>query len=260
MKITDWKGIISSFCIVAFGLLLTVPGGADIDPDSIAGLWLFDEGKGGETEDSSGNGFDGVLEGDLSWVDGRYGKALEFGGADYVELIDSAAGLPFGGTEPFTITAWVRNQGGGTIMGKFNGGVIGAYIITMNGAGAVGFHREVAPWGLSGVKSVRTGEFGHIAATYDGETMRIYVDGELDVEQDRPAQNTDNVTPVLIGARFTGGNPSDFFRGALDEVAIFNVALTEEQIQEVMAGLSGPEAISASGKLISTWGSIRSHR
>jgi hypothetical protein len=159
--------------------------------------------------------------------------------------------------EPFTVTAWVQNQGGGTVIGKFNGGVIGAYIISMGGGGAVNFHREVAPWGLAGVKTIQTGEFGHIAATYDGETMRIYVDGELDVEQDRPAQNSDLVTSVLIGARYNGGAPSNFFSGVLDEVALFNVALTEDQIQEVMGSLSGTQAVSASDKLASTWGSIR---
>jgi hypothetical protein len=243
--------------LMVVGLLFAIPSEAEIDPDSIVGLWLFDEGKGYETEDSSGNGYHGDLEGDVSWVDGVFGTALEFKGGDYVELRDSAANLPFGQREPFTITAWVRNQGGGTVIGKFNGGVIGAYILVIGGGGSVTFHREIDPWGLAGSKPLPFGEFGHLAATYDGDTMKIYIDGELDVEQDRGPQNTDTVTPVLIGARFTGGNPSEFFNGALDEVALFNVALTEDQIQEVMKGLAPPEAVSAHDKLASTWGNIK---
>ena len=241
------------FCL---GFLVSTAS-AQIDPASIAGLWLFDEGQGDTAQDSSGNGFDGELNKSPLWVDGKFGSALEFKGVSYVELIDSAAGLPFGGAEPFSVTAWVANQGGGTIIGKFNGGVIGAYIVTVSGGGTVNFHREVAPWGLSGTKALSAGEFGHVAATYDGSEMMIYVDGELDVKQDRPAQNTDLATPVLIGARFTGGAPSDFMNGVLDEVALFNVALTEDQIQTVMKGLGRPEAVRASGKLAATWAELR---
>ena len=239
-------------------LAFTTPGRAEIDPDTIAGLWLFDEGEGDTALDSSGSGYDGILEGDPSWVDGRFGTALEFTGSDYVELQESAMNLPFGGVEPFTITAWVKNQGGGTIVGKFNGGVVGAYILSVGGGGGITFHREVAPWGLAGSQSLPTGQFGHVAATYDGSEMRIYVDGELDTKEERPGQNTDMATPVLIGARFTSGNPSEFFRGVLDEVALFNVALEERQIEEVMSSLSPEGAVSASGKLASKWGSIKS--
>ena len=260
MNVVGARIATACFSLTVIALLFTTSGEAEIDPDSIAGLWLFDEGKGNETEDSSGNGYHGELEGDSEWVDGQFGKALEFKGADYVELRDSAPGLPFGGTDPFTITAWVKNQGGGTVVGKFNGGVIGAYIFQVGGGGTVTFHREVAPWGLSGTKALPFGDFGHAAVTYDGKTMKIYVDGELDVEQDRPAQNTDTATPVLIGARYTGGTPSNFFRGALDEVALFNVALTEEQIAEVMKGLSLEKAVSASGKLASMWGEIKAQK
>lgn len=257
MNVVQIRIIVLCLSLAFSSVLFTGSGKADIDPDSIMGLWLFDEGKGNEVEDSTGNGYDGDMEGVFAWIDGVYGSALEFKEGDYVELQESAANLAFGGTEPFTITAWVMNGGGGTIVGKYNGGVIGAYVFTIGGGGAIGFHREVAPWSFSGTKALRHGEFGHAAVTYDGKTMSIYVDGELDSEQDRPGQNTDTATPVLIGARYTGGNPSNFFRGALDEVAIFNVALTEEQIQEVMKGLAAPEAVSVSGKLVFTWGAIK---
>ncbi|MFQ6040153.1 MAG: LamG domain-containing protein [Candidatus Poribacteria bacterium] len=237
-------------------LMFTTKVDAKIEPESIAGLWLFDEGKGKVAKDISGNGYDGELKKNPLWVDGRFGKALEFNGGNYVELKDSSAGLPFGGVEPFSITAWVKNRGGGTVIGKFNGGVIGAYILVISGGGTVTFHREVAPWGLSGSKTIPPDEFGHVAATYDGVEMKIYVNGELDVKQARPAQNTDTVTPVLIGARFTGGNPSNFFNGVLDEVALFNVALTKDDIKAAMRSLS-PSAVSLSGKIALTWGSIK---
>ncbi len=223
-------------------LLCLSPGNAQVDPDAIVGVWLFDEGSGSLAKDSSGHGYDAELKASPAWVGGRYGSALEFNGASYLEIRQSSADLAFGGTAPFSITAWVKNQAGGTIMSKFNAGVIGAYILSIGGGGTVSFHREVAPWAYSGSLTLPSNEFGHVAVTYDGATMRIYVNGVPDAEQARGAQNTDTVTPVLIGAQWTGGAPSGFFSGVLDEVALFDVALTVEDIAEVMRGLTSSKA------------------
>jgi hypothetical protein len=227
---------------LVISLLCLSHSSAQIDPESIAGCWLMDEGSGTVAKDSSGHGYDADLKGSPTWVKGKFGRALEFDGASYLEIRDSARNLAFGGVSPFSITAWVKNQAGGTLMGKFNGGVIGAYIVEIGGGGTVSFHREVAPWAYSGTKTLPSNDFGHVAVTYDGAKMRIYVNGVFDTDQDRGAQNTDTATPVLIGARLTGGVPSNFFSGVLDEVAIFNVALTEDQIKAVMKGLATTEA------------------
>jgi hypothetical protein len=258
MKSIVARLIIGYFSVIAMSLIFIMLVDAKIDPESIAGLWIFNEGSGKVTEDSSGNGYDGELKGNPTWTDGKYNAGLEFHGGNYVELRDSAAGLPFGGVEPFSVTAWVKNQGGGTIIGKFNGGIIGAYIVIVSGGGTVTFHREVAPWGLAGTKALPDDEFGHVAATYDGSEMKIYINGELDSKQDRGAQNTDTVTPVLIGARFTGGNPSDFFTGVLDEVALFNIALSQDDIKVAMRGLSPESAVFHTDKVTTTWARVRS--
>ena len=257
MKSIIAKLTILYFSLIFIGLVFTSQGETKIDPESIAGLWLFNEGSGQVAEDGSGNGYDGELKKNPSWVDGKYAKGLDFNGGNYVELRDSALGLPFGGVEPFSITAWVKIRSGGTVIGKFNGGVIGAYILIVGGT--VTFHREVAPWGLAGTKTIPVNEFTHVAATYDGSDMKIYVNGDLDIKQARGAQNTDTVTPVLIGARFTGGNPSDFFNGVLDEVALFNVALSQDDVKLAMRGLSPESAVFPAGKLTTTWASIKNH-
>jgi len=248
---------IGCFSLIVISLMFIIQADAKIDPETIAGLWVFNEGSGKVAEDSSGNGYDGELKKNPKWADGKYKKGLEFFGGNYVELLDSAEGLPFGGVEPFSVTAWVKNSAGGTIIGKFNGGVIGAYIVAVSGGGTVTFHREVAPWGLTGTKALPKDEFGHVAATYDGSDMKIYIDGELDSEHARAAQNTDTVTPVLIGARFTGGNPSNFFTGVLDEVALFSVALSEDDIKVAMRGLSPDSAVFHANKVTTTWASIK---
>lgn len=94
------------FAIVVFTglLLLTGFAYADIDPGSIVGIWLFDEGQGERASDSSGNGYDGTLNGP-SWVAGKSGKALEYDATDdYVE-IPHDDGLSL---QTYTIAAWVK--------------------------------------------------------------------------------------------------------------------------------------------------------
>jgi hypothetical protein len=228
---------------IVIGLLCLSHGSAQVNPESMAGIWLLDEGAGSIARDNSGHAYHADLKGKPAWVKGKFGRALEFQGESYLEIRDSAKNLAFGGVAPFSATAWVKNQGGGTLISKFNAGVIGAYIVRIGGGGTVSFHREVAPWAYSGTRPLPSSDWGHAAVTYDGAVMKIYVNGVFDAQQDRGSQNTDTVTPVLIGAQLTGGAPSEFFLGVLDEVALFNVALTEEQIKEVMKGLATSEAL-----------------
>jgi hypothetical protein len=223
-------------------LLCTSHSYGQIDPTSVVAYWLFDEASGNIARDGSGHGYDAELKENPVWVEGKSRHALEFQGESYLEIRNSSQNLSFGGSAPFSITAWVKNQGGGTVIGKFNGGIIGAYILTISGGGTVSFHREVAPWSFSGSMALPDDDFGHVAVTYDGTEMNIYVNGQFDSSQERGPQNTDTVTPVLIGARFTGDAPSEFFNGVIDELSIFNVALTEQQIREIMYGLSFPKA------------------
>lgn len=56
---------------------LAVSSYAALDPDTLVGVWKFDEGKGNTAKDSSGNGNDGTLTNKPKWVDGKFGKALE---------------------------------------------------------------------------------------------------------------------------------------------------------------------------------------
>jgi len=250
--------------LISVGLIFATQSHAKIDPATIVGAWLFDEGKGKVAEDASDGGHNGKLVKNPKWVNGKYNKALEFNGGNYVELEDSAADLPFGGVEPFTISVWVNPQAGGTVIGKFNGGVIGAYILVVQGGGGIVFHREVAPWGLNAAnKTVAQGKFSHVAVTYDGKDMKVYVNGEISGEQPRGAQNTDVATPVLIGARFTGGNPSNFYTGIIDDLALFNVALSKADIESLIRqGLPAVLglAVEPGNKLTTTWGHIRARR
>ena len=102
-------------------LIFMIQSNAKIDPKSAAGAWLFDEESGKVAKDSSDNGYDGMFmgEGNPKWVDGKFGKALDFNGStDYVE-VDSEPGLNI--TGDITIMAWFfkRPAGRGTILSKW---------------------------------------------------------------------------------------------------------------------------------------------
>jgi hypothetical protein len=96
-------GVVVMFVV---GLLLAVSSEAKIDPKIIAAMWLLDEGKGDKTKDSLGVGNNGILKNAPKWVDGKFGKALEFDGVNqYVDCgIDASLDL----TGDFTIVAWIN--------------------------------------------------------------------------------------------------------------------------------------------------------
>lgn len=105
MKVIKARITIICMSLIVMGLLPIMPNNAEIDPESIVGAWLFDEGRGDITEDFSGNGNDGKIVG-AKWVQGKFGRALEFDGKDdWVEV-------PMIGTfDEITITAWVNSTG-----------------------------------------------------------------------------------------------------------------------------------------------------
>ena len=87
-------------CLMAW--MLPQVGIAEIDPETAVGVWLFDEGGGNTTKDTSGKDHDGSING-AKWKDGKFGKALEFDGGQWVS-IDSTPELQMG--EELTMMAW----------------------------------------------------------------------------------------------------------------------------------------------------------
>ncbi len=78
---------------------------AKIDPKTVVGIWLFDEGTGKIAKDLSENGNDGELKEGTKWEDGQFGQAVIFDGKDdYVEILPS----PLFNPEVFTVTFWMH--------------------------------------------------------------------------------------------------------------------------------------------------------
>ena len=258
----------AKYLLIGVGVLfiagvLTASGFAELDPETCVGVWLFDEGEGGIAADSSGKGNNGELMGDPEWVDGKFGSALEFGGSS--EYVDCGDDKSLSITKTITVQAWVQFEGSPSsaiIISKY--GVSGSglsYMLVINGDGGAPGR---ASFYLSGWKHFRTqindSDWHHLAATVSSEGIDLYVDGELDSHYGGVASISVSNSTVTIGAPNSNhwGAP---FKGVIDDAAIFDVALEQEDILALMdKGLKEslyPSAVDVSGKLTTTWANIK---
>ena len=103
--------------LIAFWLIAPHTS-ANIDSKNIMGMWLFDEGKGDIATDSSDQGNDGEIHG-AKWVDGKFGKALEFDGVDNWVEVPHSPTVGFKAGTSFTITLHFKgSKVGGSLVGK----------------------------------------------------------------------------------------------------------------------------------------------
>jgi hypothetical protein len=250
-----------SLIIITFMLAGQSP--ALIDENSIAGIWLLDEGTGKVVADSSENGNAGEIIGEPKWVAGKFGKALEFDGTD--DMVDTSYSSDEQNSG-FTILAWIKPTVAIStqivVVGRSNGGP--QLNLNSGGKAMTGFKMDNGQFAhISGTTIFSKGKWTHIAGTYDGSVIKVYVDG---VEEgtlkptNPPGKNSYTVQIGAFDERLHGGGyVGQFAPAAIDEVAVFNVALTKDEIKAIInQGLYGAAfAVSYSGKLTSTWGKLR---
>lgn len=244
--------VITFLCaILTLGVFISVSD-AQIDPEKIVGIWLLDEGKGDEVEDASGNEKKGTAA-QSNWVDGK---------------VDGALSIKKGGTVTIPI-------GKGTIQDKMS------FILWLQFTDVGGQQNYFSIWDQSGNRyvpykdgsnflrswtnnwnigsgvSVKADTWYHVANVYDGNTAKIYVDGEEKISQAVPKfqlQDQDQ-TAWLATDRGTG------FLSAciMDEVGLFNDALSKEEIQNIMNdGIHQTAlAVEPSDKLPVLWGKLK---
>ena len=237
---------------------------AAFDPETLVGVWLFDEGNGKVAEDSSGNGLEGALKGNPKWVDGQFGKALEFDGVGaYVEV--TAHANP---QEAITVSAWAKsntatwNQNG-WIVEKRNAFIIHPNQNVKNVAWAVcngGCWNKPGGWNDKSFAPADITQWHMYTMTFDSATGEwfIYVDGEVASEMviNKTPLDADN-GPVFIGNDTCCAGR--FGNGVVDDVAIFNTALEEADIKALMNdGLAGTVLdVDVEGKMTTTWGNVK---
>jgi hypothetical protein len=199
--------------------------------------YLFEEGAGATAIDSQGQN-DGTILNEESRVDGLNGKGLAFTGSGYVNL-----GNCFGGNvlDQLTLSAWLKPEPGtggyqGVIM--HGGPNVDTYALYIHpGQKSISFKTSgtTSPWNTIGnIDKLWDGNWHHLAVTYDGEKKTFYLDDDIltTVDADGTIQSGEGYN-LLIGAGRDQTPTSLLYKGAIDEVRIYNTALSNAEIVDL---------------------------
>ena len=220
----DASEAVTTFAIAGIGL-----------DDGLVAWWRFDDGSGTTAADGTGGGHTGTLTAPLpQWTaNGRIDGALTFTGElnQSVTIEDEAELNP---TDEITLSAWVYPldwNGNRRVLQKGNGD--NQYRLLAENGDLV--------WDISNVGRLETAlpaanEWFHLAATYDGSRMRIFVNGLIVAAQDETGAIPVTGDPIYLGTKTPGSVAGDHFNGSLDDLRLYNRALDSGEIAD-LAGL-----------------------
>jgi hypothetical protein len=232
------------------------------------GYWKFDEGHGSTAYDAMGN-FNGTLVDSPAWADGArssshhqpLGRSLTFNGSSTYIDIPHHSSMDLGAA--ITISAWIKWNGNGTaqrIISRWSNAGVGnqQYIFGLNTSNQLSL---AIGGGTMASTFVPSTNWHHVVAVHDGTTGSIYVDGEVVAQENFSITPNPGTQPTYIGA---GGSalamPTWVFNGNLDEVKLYNYALTENEITveynrgaAMVLGAGQSESASPSDNLIASW-------
>jgi glucose/arabinose dehydrogenase/fibronectin type 3 domain-containing protein len=207
--------------------------GADVRPPGLVAGWSFDAGSGTAAVDVSGNNNTGTITG-ATWVTGKYGNALSFNGSSNIVQVASSSSLNL--STGMTLAAWIMptgtQSGWRTIMQRqpdayfLNASNETGPLYPSGGATAGGNTQ----W-ISGSAASPVNAWTHVAITYDGSTLKLYVNGAVVRSQATTGAILSSTNPLWIG----GNQPyGEYFLGVIDDAQIYNRALTAAEITTVM--------------------------
>lgn len=222
-----------------------VPVSATAPSDAnLVGKWILD----GDACDTSGYNNDGILTGGTIWVPGRHpdknGLAIEFfdEDTDYVNFgTDASLNL----TTKATVATWIKTNDAGdgqtnayVSKGHFTDVPIdrnGAYGIWHNAGNNIEFFIYVGPTMYSAAYPVGSSfneDWHHVAGTYDGINVKLYIDGQLKAAAACTGNININNKRLLMGASETGNssNQTYYCDAKIDEVYIYSRVLSQGEI------------------------------
>ncbi|MFK7844439.1 MAG: LamG domain-containing protein [Rhodothermales bacterium] len=193
----------------------------------------------GNAQDASATGNDGTVFGASLAADkfGNDNSAYSFDGINDYILVSDDNTLDI--SESITIAAWIKpvDTDSDYIVGKrsleVGGNVYSLDIFpgTMRSVLQTGIGAGTAS--VSGSSEIVGNEWQHIAVTWDGETIKGYYNGLLEDTRDYSGLIKLSAGDVEIG-RYSGGVPAPYFNGLIDEVRIYNTALSQNEILDIM--------------------------
>jgi len=245
--------ILVSFVLV-LGLAISVSEGAD---PSLIAWWRFEEGSGTTVFDSSGNGLDGTLVGGATWTEGRIGGGIELDGTSgYVSIPDFELT-----TDSITFVIWLNGWKGGDWAPLISSRVVGQCEMIFGDDDTLRYvwnNDSSATWGWTGGPVIPQDTWTMLAVTIDPDQAVAYVytdDGGLTQSTNAIAHIEETVGALQIGYSY---DPR-YVRGIIDEAAVFNRALTEQEILGLVLGVGEGYPYSSSPSpedgtlLLDTW-------
>ncbi|MHC4878922.1 MAG: DUF1553 domain-containing protein, partial [Planctomycetota bacterium] len=180
---------------------------------------------------------EGAIKGKTLWADGRFGKAFQIDGSNWVDLGNVA---DFERTDSFSYGCWIKPKGdaSGTAIAKMNDGNAYRGFDMLFSGGKLSVH-IINTWPTNAIKvntknKLKKDAWQHVFVVYDGSSkasgLKIFFDGKLQewtIEQDRLSDTIRAKVPLYLGRR----NPGAPFNGLIDEVRIYDRALTEVEVQ-----------------------------
>jgi hypothetical protein len=218
------------------------------DDPYLVGWWTFDDGSGTVAKDASGKGKEATLVGGPTWIKGKVGSgALSFDAVD--DIVEVPEVPAFDMSDALTITAWVKMNNASThyfILDKSPSGTApdnypGNYEFRVNPSAALEFGHQTSqgtdytnPF-FASTGRLTAGRWTHVAVTLvKGGQVTFYIDGTPAGSAAHTANFPIlNDEPLRIGGR---KDKYSFFSGSIDEVRLYNRALTAGQVKTVFEG------------------------
>ena len=224
--------------LVAFGFIAAPAQNAQ--PSDLVAAYAFNEGSGSSVADLSGNGNAGQI-GSATWTtSGKYGGALSFNGSSARVTVPDAASLRLSGA--MTLEAWVFptsvTNAWRDVIYKGDDNYYLEATASSGPTPSVGGTFGGSGTNILSSTALAANVWAHLAATYDGSTLRLYVNGMQVASKSQAGLLATSTQPLQIGGDSIYGQ---FFAGRIDEVRVYRAALSQAEIQADMAApLGGP--------------------
>jgi glucose/arabinose dehydrogenase len=205
-------------------------------PPGLVASYGFEEGSGPTVSDASGKNNTGTLA-NTTWSSaGKHGSALSFDGTSSVVTVPAASSLDL--TSGMTLEAWVNPSAAGgswrtVVFRERTDGMLYSLYANNGSDRPVGqVFLANAERDAAGTTTVALNTWTHLAATYDGAAVRLYVNGSLVSTTPTTGSLAPSSRALKIGGNSIWG---EYYRGLIDDVRVYNRALSGAEITADMA-------------------------